>query len=91
AVLQIPSVGSAPVTWPIGLDGVYRFSTGEYNLPQGLRGAWVDDHIFNLEYDNIANNDHIFLRLSFVGDRLEVASQETAHEVGARFEGKLQK
>jgi hypothetical protein len=41
-----------------------------------------------LEYDNIANNDHFFLRLSFDGDKVTIESRETAHELGARFEGR---
>jgi hypothetical protein len=40
-----------------------------------------------MEYDNIANNDHVFLRMSFDGDRVAVESRETAHELGVRFEG----
>ena len=90
ALLQITPSGGAPASWPIGLDGVYRLSTGKYNLPQGLRGAWVDNETFVCEYDNIANNDHIFLRLHFTGDRLVIESQETAHELSNRFEGKVQ-
>ena len=76
-------------SWPVGLDGVYRMSTGEYNLPQGLRGEWVDDQTFAVEYDNIANNDHIMLRLRFAGDLLVIESHETAHELGARIEGRV--
>jgi hypothetical protein len=90
ATLQIALSGGEMTSWPLGLDGVYRLSTGKYNLPQGLRGSWVDDTTFTCEYDNIANNDHLFLRLHFAGDRLTVESQETAHELGVRFEGKLQ-
>jgi hypothetical protein len=48
----------------------------------------VDERTFALEYDNIGNNDHVHLRLSFDGDRVTVESRETAHERGARFEGR---
>lgn len=75
-------------SWPMGLDGVYRMSEGPFGLPQGLRGEWTDEKTFVMEYDNIANNDHFFLRLSFDGDRVVVESRETAHELGARFEGR---
>ena len=74
--------------WPIGLDGIYRMSEGPFGLPQGLRGGWADEKTFVLEYDNIANNDHLFLRVTFDGDRVTVESRETAHELGARFEGR---
>jgi len=76
-------------SWPIGLDGVYRMSEGPFGLPQGLRGEWVDERTFVMEYDNIANNDHLFLRMSFDGDRVVVESRETAHELGVRFEGRV--
>jgi CubicO group peptidase (beta-lactamase class C family) len=73
--------------WPIGLDGVYRLFPGEYNLLRGQRGYWADAQIFVLEYDEIANNGHITLRMRFEGDRVVVEGQEAAHELGMRFEG----
>jgi hypothetical protein len=88
AVFRIVHAGGKRDAWPVGLDGVYRMSEGEYGLPQGLRGEWVDERTFSLEYDNIGNNDHIFLRITFAGDRVTVESRETAHELGARFEGR---
>jgi hypothetical protein len=63
-------------------------SAGEFGLPQGLRGGWMDERTFALEYDNIGNNDHVHMRLSFADDRVTIESRETAHELGARFEGR---
>lgn len=77
--------------WPIGLDGVYHVSPGEYNLPQGNRGHWVDTQTFALEHDEIANNDHILLFMHFAGDRVIVEGQETDHELGVRLEGRIQR
>jgi hypothetical protein len=74
---------------PIGLDGVYRMAAGDHGLPEGRRGAWVDPQTFVMEYDNIANNDHATFRLRFVGDRLLLSGQETAHELGIEYEGRL--
>jgi len=91
AVLKIKHDDGEITSWPVGLDGVYRFSTGEYGLPQGLRGEWLDDRTFAAEYDNIGNNDHILLRMRFEGDLLIVESRETAHELGFRFEGRAAK
>ena len=65
-------------------------SKGPYDLPQGTRGEWVDDKTFVAEYDNIGNNDHIFLRMRFAGDAVTIEAQETAHELGTRIEGHLQ-
>jgi hypothetical protein len=91
AILHIAFAGSDQVTsWPIGLDGVYRLSAGNYDLPQGLRGDWADAQTFEFEYDNIANNDHILLRLRVEGDHVLLEGQETAHELGVRIEGQRQ-
>jgi hypothetical protein len=50
----------------------------------------VDDQTFACEYDNIANNDHIMLRLRFAGDLLVIESHETAHQLGVRIEGRVE-
>ena len=89
ATMRIKLAGSELQTWPLGLDGVYCISAGRYGL-QGLRGAWEDATTFVCEYDNIGNNDHVFLRLRFAGASVEVETHETAHEGSARFEGKSQ-
>jgi CubicO group peptidase (beta-lactamase class C family) len=89
AVFRINHSGGKLDSWPVGLDGVYRMSEGYFGLPQGLRGEWVDERTFALEYDNIANNDHLLMRLSFEGDRVTLESHETAHELGVRFEGRV--
>ncbi len=76
---------------PIGLDGVYRMSKGEYGSPQGLRGYWAAAQTFVFEYAGITNNDHFRFRMRFQDDRVIVEAQETAHELGVRFEGRLQR
>lgn len=91
ASLAVKNFGSDQVvSLSIGLDGVYRMSSGDHNLPQGYRGSWADAQTFVLEYDNIANNDHATYRLRFEGDRVLIEGQETAHELGVTFEGRLQ-
>ncbi len=89
ALVRITLAGGGPESWPMGLDGVYRMSKGKYGLPQGLRGSWVDASTFAFEYDNIANNDHTMVRLRFDGARVTLEGRETAHELGASFEGRL--
>jgi CubicO group peptidase (beta-lactamase class C family) len=91
ATLHIKSFGSEQVvSSPIGLDGIYRMSPGDHNLPQGYRGYWADSQTFILEYDNIANNDHATYRLHFEGDRVLIGGQETSHALGTQFEGYMQ-
>jgi len=89
AVWHVTLSGGTPVSWPVGLDGVYRMSEGQYDLPQGLRGSWTDARTFAIEYDNIANNDHTLIRMRFDGSQVMVEGRETAHELGVSFEGRL--
>jgi CubicO group peptidase (beta-lactamase class C family) len=74
----------------VGLDGVYRFSPGPDGRPLAHRGTWINAQTFFLEYDGITNNDHSLFQIRFEGDRVEVTVQETAHDVGAQFVGRLQ-
>jgi len=83
-------LGSPTFTVSVGLDGQHRFSPGPDGRPTAFRGSWVDGQTFLLEYDGITNNDHLFLRFRFEGDRVEVTAQETAHVGGAKFVGRLQ-
>lgn len=75
--------------WPIGLDGIYRMSKGEYGHPLGLRGYWADAQTFVFEYAGITSNDHYTWRMRFEGDRVIMEGQETAHELGVKIEGRL--
>ena len=74
----------------VGLDGVYRMSQGEYNLPLGIRGYWADERAFVLEYDEIAANNHFVFRMVFKDGKVIMKGQETAHELGVTIEGRLQ-
>lgn len=89
AVLELKLAGAEAVRWPVALDGVYRLFPGPYGLPMGLRGTWADEKTFTVEYDNIANNDHVLLSFRFEGDRVSVRVQETAHETSTAVEGRL--
>jgi len=91
AILHVKPFGSQQVLGStIGLDGVYRLSAGDHDLPQGYRGHWADGRTFVLEHDEVANNDHATYRLRFEGERVLLSGQETAHEVGMGFEGRRQ-
>jgi hypothetical protein len=89
-LLLTPAGSDQTVAWPLGLDGVYRYSPGDFDLPQGLRGTWVDDQTFVLEHDQIANYRHSIYTMRFEGDRVLVDGRQLAHELGTQIEGKLQ-
>jgi len=91
AIMSLTLTGSGQMLpSPIGLDGVYRMYSGEYDLQAGQRGYWADAQTFVLEHDEIAKNYHFTFRMRFEGDRLVVEGQETPHELGVRFEGALE-
>ena len=70
ALLEVAIANEArpPIIATVGLDGVYRFSPGEFGLPQAARGAWTDEEIFVIEYTTIANDDAYLLRLRLEKD-----------------------
>ena len=91
AVLQLAFTDNRPLTSSrVGLDGLYRFVPGNYDLPSGMRGYWADAQTFVLEQDAIANNDHVHLRMYFEGNGVLIEVRETAHEFGMRLEGRVQ-
>lgn len=89
ATLHLKLKGAEAVSWPIALDGVYRLFNGQNNLPMGLRGTWINDQTFAVEYDNIGNNDHVWLRFRFEGNQVVVQVQETDHETSITLEGRI--
>jgi len=76
---------------PIGLDGIYRIILAEYNLPRGARGYWEDERTFICEYDEIAANNHLNLKLTFQGEQLQIEAKETDHDYGVTIQGKYPK
>lgn len=92
AIMELTfSNNQAPRSGKIGLDGVYRMSPGDNELPLGQLGYWADTQTFVLEYDEIANRDaHIFV-MRFDDNRVTVEGKERTRESGVTFEGELQK
>jgi CubicO group peptidase (beta-lactamase class C family) len=76
-----------PATLPVGLDGVFRLTPGDYGFPLGLRGSWSDASTFVIDYDMIANNDAIVLILSFADATVTVTASERTHEGEVHFVG----
>ncbi len=68
---------SVTETRPIGLDGVPRISPqGMLGMPVALRGDWIDNQTFQLEYNEIANTNTYLLRLHFSDNRLKIEASE---------------
>ena len=77
-----------PRTFEVGLDGVYRIFPGDdYGLPAGMRGAWIDERTFVLDYDTMANRDAYEYRMTFLENRVTVQVTERARTGAVTFEG----
>ncbi|MEQ8236509.1 MAG: serine hydrolase [Syntrophomonadaceae bacterium] len=75
---------------PIGLDGVYRLIPGDYGLPQGGRGYWLDEDTFIFEQDRIANFDHNIFDVTFQGERIIIKGHKADHELGIDLNGRME-
>lgn len=67
----------------IGLDNIYRFSTGEAIGELFLRGRWSDEQTFVVDYPYPPYGSHVLgelgeteFRFKFSGDELEVTAEE---------------
>jgi CubicO group peptidase (beta-lactamase class C family) len=90
ASLEVAIAGAEhPIVAPVGLDGVYRFSPGDFGLAQAARGAWTDPQTLVLEYTTVANNDAYELRLRFAGKTVVLELTDRTRGVTARLEGTL--
>jgi hypothetical protein len=90
ADLQVTLAGQPAVQFKVGLDGVFRLSPqGEYGLPQGMRGRWLDAETFLLEYERIASIDSFNLQLRFAGDQVTLDAQQRTYDAGIQAQGRL--
>jgi len=67
------------VTFPVGLDGVERFSTNALTgLAQAAKGEWLNDARFLLDLDLVGAINHYQIKLAFIdqGKKVNVAVRE---------------
>jgi CubicO group peptidase (beta-lactamase class C family) len=92
ATIYLAGGGEPVIVAPVGLDGVFRFST----LPTdggrlvGLRGEWIDPQTFVMEYNGVVSNDQVALQLYFEGDRVAVTASNAVGQPGVELEGRVQ-
>lgn len=68
-----------PLSFPIGLDGVYRLGpNGPFHMQAGATGKWIADDEFLLDVNFVANINHYMLDILFDGDRIEVTANEAS-------------
>jgi hypothetical protein len=92
ATIYLGGGGEPIVVAPLGLDGVFRFST----LPTdggrlvGFRGEWIDPRTFVMEYNGVVSNDQVALQLHFQGDQVTLTAGTVVGQPGVELEGRLQ-
>lgn len=60
----------------MGLDGNYRFAPGDFDIPMGLKGAWLADDRFVVDFDYIGNTGKARATFSFSGDQFKLQISE---------------
>ena len=86
--------GSKWVSFPVGLDGVDRFSLNELNgLRQAAKGRWVNyqEFILNLDFIGGINNYELRHTFSRDGEGVKITVSEATGLTNERFEGRLPK
>jgi hypothetical protein len=63
------------VKLPVGLDNVFRFTNLAGIGTLAERGAWTDDHTFQLDERFLGESYRSELRLDFAGDRVEATAR----------------
>jgi len=59
-------LGDRNFEMPVGLDGVYRFSSdGPSNLPVAIEGFWQTDNRFVLHYNEVARINNFRINITF--------------------------
>ena len=82
--------GAPQLSFVIGLDGIYRYSTGQMVdlRPTAALGSTHRPSYWNMMA--LPATTTAGFELFFDGDQVEVSVQETAHEVGVQFGGQVQ-
>ena len=75
--------------FPVGLDNVYRFAPYVFGINVGLKGEWLSDDDFVIEYDLIGNTGQGRVQLSFDGDQVTLQIWENKQPL-ATIDGRLE-
>jgi hypothetical protein len=68
-----------PLSFPIGLDGVYRLGPdGPFHMPAGATAKWIGDNELLLDVNFVANINHYTLDIRFDKDQIEVTANEAS-------------
>ncbi len=75
--------------FPVGLDGVYRFSeVSPSGDPAAVRGRWETENRFVLDYNEITRINRFRMELTFSGDDVTLVYSEPTGQIAGKVRGK---
>lgn len=77
-------------TLPVGLDNVYRISSGGQFGPLALKGFWKTDTEFVFYYNEVSNINNYQVNMTFEDDQVTLQVQELTGLGNATFGGRLE-
>ncbi len=70
ALFRLHLSSSRGTEWMVvGLDNVFRISSGRLGLPTALKGGWESDNVFIIYWDEIGNINRYQIKMTFRGDQ----------------------
>ena len=75
-------------TLPVGLDNVYRISSGGQFGPLALKGFWKTDNEFVFYYNEVSNINNYQVNMTFEDDLVTVRIEELTGTGSATFGGR---
>jgi CubicO group peptidase (beta-lactamase class C family) len=70
--------GGETYEWLVGLDNIPRIQPGRYDIQAAASGAWVNEKSFEAYIDEIGNNFHFLLRLTFESEQVTLFMVDTS-------------
>jgi len=77
----------------IGLDNIFRFSSGyprNPNLPAAAKGMWESDNTFVVEYDSMGNIEREEFKLTFKDNQVTLQMSAITYEREVTITGRLE-
>jgi len=78
------------VEWTVGLDNIYRFSPGPYEIPLGLKGRWESEDTFIIFVDYIDDARRDRIRFTFQGGQITIQITTEAASGVTSINGRLE-
>jgi hypothetical protein len=78
------------VEWKVGLDNIYRFAPGPFEIPLGLTGRWESEDTFIIFVDYIDDVRRDRIRLTFQGEEIIIQSTTEGQSGVITINGKVE-